>query len=987
MPTIYLVRANPFPEKPLQVDDEERAILRRLPPSWDIKLGPAARIGDILSDLRRFKPHIVHFSAHGSPTERLVLIGDDGNPEEVSRATIQQLFAIMQGDIRLVVLNACYSKTQAELIAESIDCVIGISKTLKDTNAIKYSEQFYEALVARRSVQKAHEEANIILTDVASENKPTLLVKKGVDSDTVLISTQTTRSVAVSGRPNALVPAGLAPTTGNKSEGDFSEKKRKAFDQAVALYGVYAERLAVLKIGKPDGSFVLRYEIENLSTVEREVTGLCWRITSSSGLVVAPILDDAVTDSGISWRTEPDRPPSVFEDVLKNVGRLCGRFVFEPPLRPKAPRSFAWTVQVLNGDAMTAWEFENLYSKEQRVHVNKKPLVGKPSEFFAQLIWFPVGELLMGLRLPPSQSSRPQLRYFEVGKARSQGVPVEQVIQNGELRMYPSDKDAWGQTASWERVSEAESLEKDALGLKAEDGLAISHATLGSYYSLDWVLPDPALPPDIDRLRVEAEVIREGLLTHRQARFPGPATPESDKIRRLFETAHQQARDLLQATEPSFATTLMTWDREKRRMTVVECCRNNGRVEDNDWNFWLPFGLGLAGMCFRTATGAFRYQRDLDKRDPERPENYLPVPGVEPHAFVLSFPIDHPEMTEEMGSQRNAQRCRQLVGVFTLSSRFPASHLLEYCRSKLTDEMFGRLRDLRDACQAKVDAIARSLLEIAGGGSQIELSQGAMQSPEQQPAITESGIVLEPGPTWTSPIRKNRFRFKVAAFDYDGTLLRGDKFVFSWELVWQSLGFGKAIQKELKREYGLRAREAKVRSERVAAYRNWCERAVEKYRNRGLTRDQLRLFSHSLRLTKNCREGLRQLREQGVVTALISGGIRAVLEDTFPDYRDYFDFVFMNELLFDGAGVVSGVRATAYDFEGKADALDLVCRRSGATVEETVFVGDRFNDEAVMVKAKTAIAYPATDAATEGVSHEAVNEDDLLLVVSHILVE
>jgi hypothetical protein len=40
-----------------------------------------------------------------------------------------------------------------------------------------------------------------------------------------------------------------------------------------------------------------------------------------------------------------------------------------------------------------------------------------------------------------------------------------------------------------------------------------------------------------------------------------------------------------------------------------------------------------------------------------------------------------------------------------------------------------------------------------------------------------------------------------------------------------------------------------------------------------------------------------------------------------------------------------------------------------------------------MVKAKTAIAYPATDAATEGVSHEAVNEDDLLLVVSHILVE
>jgi phosphoserine phosphatase len=49
----------------------------------------------------------------------------------------------------------------------------------------------------------------------------------------------------------------------------------------------------------------------------------------------------------------------------------------------------------------------------------------------------------------------------------------------------------------------------------------------------------------------------------------------------------------------------------------------------------------------------------------------------------------------------------------------------------------------------------------------------------------------------------------------------------------------------------------------------------------------------------------------------------------------------MNELVFDDSGIVSAVRATAYDFEGKADAVSLVCDRAGASGQETIFIGDR----------------------------------------------
>src|SRR6185436_15892158 len=94
-----------------------------------------------------------------------------------------------------------------------------------------------------------------------------------------------------------------------------------------------------------------------------------------------------------------------------------------------------------------------------------------------------------------------------------------------------------------------------------------------------------------------------------------------------------------------------------------------------------------------------------------------------------------------------------------------------------------------------------------------------------------------------------------------------------------------------------------------------------------------------LALTQRCRETLVKLREEGVVTAIISGGINTFLEDKFPDFREYVDFAFINELIFDASdpGLLQGVRATAYDFQGKADALDLICEKAGCSPAEAVF--------------------------------------------------
>lgn len=249
------------------------------------------------------------------------------------------------------------------------------------------------------------------------------------------------------------------------------------------------------------------------------------------------------------------------------------------------------------------------------------------------------------------------------------------------------------------------------------------------------------------------------------------------------------------------------------------------------------------------------------------------------------------------------------------------------------------------------------------------------------------GLLHEPAPDWVSPAARNRWRYKVVALDLDGTLLRGGDFAFSWERVWRELNVSKAIQNELRRAYRLAADAAPTPEARIGAYRKWCEAAVEHFRQRGLTRAKLREVAARLQLTLRCREALVQLRDAGVVTAIISGGIDTFLEDLFPEFRAHVDFVFVNQLLFDEQGGLTGVEASAYDFEGKAEALSYVCKRAHCSAAETVFVGDRFNDEQVMLHAALAIAYPPQDLATEGVAAVSIREDDLTRILPHVFVE
>src|SRR5260370_20946742 len=93
--------------------------------------------------------------------EEIVLNNDDGNPEPVPTRALEQLFKTMSGDIRLVVMNSCFSERQAKVIARFVDCVLGVKLALPDEAAVNFSPRFYWGLAAGKSVAAAYEIALI----------------------------------------------------------------------------------------------------------------------------------------------------------------------------------------------------------------------------------------------------------------------------------------------------------------------------------------------------------------------------------------------------------------------------------------------------------------------------------------------------------------------------------------------------------------------------------------------------------------------------------------------------------------------------------------------------------------------------------------------------------------------------------------------------------------------------------------------------------
>lgn len=187
---VLFLAANPF--KDLNLDVEVRSIAEKIRASEYrdcLQLIPAlaVRPDDLLQLLNEHKPHIVHFSGHGSVSGEIILADNNGLPKVVSIKAIKALMTTLKDNIQLVILNACYSKEQAAAITEVINCAIGMNAAIDDPAAIIFAASFYRAVGFARSAKEAFDQglAALALEGFLDESTPELLVKDGVDPSEV----------------------------------------------------------------------------------------------------------------------------------------------------------------------------------------------------------------------------------------------------------------------------------------------------------------------------------------------------------------------------------------------------------------------------------------------------------------------------------------------------------------------------------------------------------------------------------------------------------------------------------------------------------------------------------------------------------------------------------------------------------------------------------------------------------------------------------
>lgn len=188
---ILFLSANPWEASRIEVEKEFKTVRDVIKASRYRDLIDLERIGEVsVAEMTRliieYEPHILHFSGHGSSEGVLIFQDSSSQVRDVA-----ELFRILSQDrstgpekkIRCVVLNACYSEKQASEIARHVDCVVGMSNAIVDEAAIAFSESFYLAIAAGKTVQTAFDlgKNEVARRGIPGQDIPRLAGRQGVD--------------------------------------------------------------------------------------------------------------------------------------------------------------------------------------------------------------------------------------------------------------------------------------------------------------------------------------------------------------------------------------------------------------------------------------------------------------------------------------------------------------------------------------------------------------------------------------------------------------------------------------------------------------------------------------------------------------------------------------------------------------------------------------------------------------------------------------
>ena len=154
---ILFLAANPTTTSRLDLEEELRSLELELKStnfrdSVRLVARHAVRPDDLVRYVREENPNVIHFSGHGSKNG-IVLRNDAGSDHAVEGQQLERF--LRSRGIEIVVLNACYSESQAVAVRCAVRAVVGTTDVVEDEAARRFTIAFYRSVGNGLSIREA----------------------------------------------------------------------------------------------------------------------------------------------------------------------------------------------------------------------------------------------------------------------------------------------------------------------------------------------------------------------------------------------------------------------------------------------------------------------------------------------------------------------------------------------------------------------------------------------------------------------------------------------------------------------------------------------------------------------------------------------------------------------------------------------------------------------------------------------------------------
>lgn len=175
---------------------------------------------------------------------------------------------------------------------------------------------------------------------------------------------------------------------------------------------------------------------------------------------------------------------------------------------------------------------------------------------------------------------------------------------------------------------------------------------------------------------------------------------------------------------------------------------------------------------------------------------------------------------------------------------------------------------------------------------------------------------------------------KIIIFDFDGTLVDPHSLKTTWQQLWTSVGYDVSICNDLHSRF----------DKKEITHKEWCDLTAEYFIKGQMRVDNLKHVAENIKRIPGLHDTIQDLHNSGYKLYIVSGSIKTLIDFVLKEDTEYFEEISANEFIFDKNGLLTQIKGTRFDFEGKATYVNRLCEKLKISPSEVLFIGNSFND-------------------------------------------